>query len=157
MTQQQVYDLAREVGFPPASARMVVAIATHESSRNPGAHNPVPPDDSYGLMQINMIGALGPERRAAWGLSSNSELFDPLTNMRAAYSLWNGSDSNFRHWSTLALAKRTEPGLPGFEGSGSGGAEGAAEQLASIAGSNLMLTVGCAIAAAIVIDFVLGD
>jgi hypothetical protein len=49
--------------FTPADAVVAVAIALAESGGNPAAHNPVPPDDSWGLWQINMRGHLGPVRR----------------------------------------------------------------------------------------------
>ena len=99
MTIGEVYSLARVVGFPPAAALKAVAIALKESGLNPGAFNGSGPDHSFGLMQINMLGAMGAERRRAWGLSSDDQLFDAETNMRAAYSLWSGNDSNFnRHW-----------------------------------------------------------
>jgi hypothetical protein len=55
-----------------------------ESSGNPRAHNSTPPDNSYGLWQINMIGNLGPARRQQLGISSNEQLFDPATNAKAA-------------------------------------------------------------------------
>src|SRR5690606_629367 len=62
-----------------------VAIAGRESGYNPSAHNPnrSTGDDSYGLWQINMLGDMGPARRAQLGISSNEELFDPINNARA--------------------------------------------------------------------------
>jgi hypothetical protein len=62
----------------------MAAIAMAESSGNPRAHNSTPPDNSYGLWQINMIGNLGPARRKQLGISSNEQLFDPATNAKAA-------------------------------------------------------------------------
>ena len=114
LSPQEVYELARRTGFPDAPARLVVAIAQRESSFDPMAFNPVAPDLSYGLMQINMYGRLGPARRAAWGLTSNEDLYAPDVNMRAAFSLWNGNDANFRHWSTYAAARSSELSLPDF-------------------------------------------
>jgi hypothetical protein len=52
-------------------------------------------DQSYGLLQINMIGALGVQRLKMFGISDYSQLFNPLTNMQAAYILWGGNDANF--------------------------------------------------------------
>src|SRR5215470_2810391 len=72
-----------------------VAIAMAESGGNPLAHNPIPPDDSYGLWQVNMIGNLGPSRRSQFGLSTNSQLYDPATNARAMYAISSGC----RRWS----------------------------------------------------------
>jgi peptidoglycan hydrolase-like protein with peptidoglycan-binding domain len=70
--------------FTAADAVVAVAIALAESGGNPEAHNPVPPDDSWGLWQINMRGALGPDRRAKLGLTRNAELTDPAVCARAA-------------------------------------------------------------------------
>lgn len=99
LSLDEIYSVARSVGFPRETAAKMVAIAIKESAGNPQAHNSKPPDDSYGLWQINMIGALGPDRRGRLGLSSNSQLFDPVVNARAAKMIWAGNDSNLaRHW-----------------------------------------------------------
>ena len=83
--------VARKAGFSPEIAPVMAAIGLAESSGNPRAHNPNAStgDNSYGLMQINMLGAMGPERRAAFGIRSNEELFDPLTNMKAAKKIFD--------------------------------------------------------------------
>lgn len=120
LSRQAVYDLARAAGFPPAEARMAVAVAILESSLNTEAHNPKPPDDSYGLMQINLYGSLGPERRAWWNLTSDRDLWNPVTNMRAAFDLWHGG--GWRHWSTATAARALEPTLPAFDEDLGGGA-----------------------------------
>lgn len=78
---------AKAGGFPDSEIPLAVAIALAESSGNPRAHNSTPPDNSYGLWQINMLGPLGPARRAQYGISSNEELFDPVVNAKAAYSI----------------------------------------------------------------------
>ena len=99
MTAEDVYQVARAVGFPRDTAISMVAIAAKESGFNPYALNATPPDLSYGLWQINMYGNLGPARRAEFGLSSNEELFDPYINGSIAFALWNGNDANLgRHW-----------------------------------------------------------
>ena len=72
----------------------MAAIAMKESGGNPSAYNGTPPDDSYGLWQINMYGNLGPARMSQFGLSNKSQLFDPATNAAAAYSIWNGNPNN---------------------------------------------------------------
>lgn len=76
-----------------------VAVALAESGGNPRAHNPVPPDDSYGLWQINMIGSLGPARRQQFGISSNADLFDPATNAKAMVAI-SGGGKNWKPWTT---------------------------------------------------------
>jgi hypothetical protein len=96
LTAAQLYDLARTAGFPADAAITMTAIALAESGGDPAAHNTRAPDDSYGLWQINMAGALGPARVTQFGLSSAGDLFDPLTNAMAAYTIW--SSGGFRPW-----------------------------------------------------------
>lgn len=99
LTAAQIAGVAKGAGFSGSALAKAVAIALAESSGNPSAHNAVPPDDSYGLWQINMYGSMGPARRKQFGLSSNSQLFDPATNAKAAYAISNGGKS-FGAWST---------------------------------------------------------
>ena len=80
--------LAIEAGFTPEEAKIASRIALAESSGNSTAFNGVGPDESYGLMQINMLGAMGPERRAQFGIQTNEDLYDPLTNMKAALDVY---------------------------------------------------------------------
>jgi hypothetical protein len=82
LTADQIYAYAIGAGFPPQTAVTMTAIALRESSGQTDAYNGTPPDDSYGLWQINMIGNLGPARRAQFGISDNSELFDPGVKCR---------------------------------------------------------------------------
>ena len=85
--------LARQAGFSLDDSPTIAAIALAESGGDPNAHNPIYPDNSYGLMQVNMLDEpgymLGAERRARYGLQSNEELKDPLTNMRAAKDIFD--------------------------------------------------------------------
>lgn len=99
MTGEQIAKMAYKHGFRGEGLVLAVAISKRESNWNPAAFNgnSNTGDKSYGLFQINMIGDLGPARRAEYGLSSNEELFNPDTNMEAAFKLSsNGSD--FHHW-----------------------------------------------------------
>jgi len=80
----QLKQLATNAGFSQNEIPIMVSIAMAESGGNSKAHNKVPPDNSYGLWQINMIGELGPDRRKRYGISSNEKLFDPTTNARVA-------------------------------------------------------------------------
>jgi Lysozyme like domain len=75
------------------------AIAWAESVLDPRAHNATPPDDSYGLWQINMLGRLGPARRTKFGLQSNDELYAPAVNARAMASISLGG-TNWQPWTT---------------------------------------------------------
>src|SRR5690606_18851348 len=97
LSAEQIYAVARQAGFNHDQAIIMTAIALGESGGNPRAHNPRPPDNSYGLWQINMIGSLGPARRRQFGIPSNEALFDPLTNARAAFIV-SGGGGNFRPW-----------------------------------------------------------
>lgn len=97
LSQSQIEMYAAAAGA--ANPSLAAAIAMAESNGNTQAHNLVPPDDSYGLWQLNMIGALGPDRRAKLGITSNSALYDPGTNARAMVLISSGG-ANFSAWST---------------------------------------------------------
>jgi hypothetical protein len=104
LTDAQIAGVAKEAGFSGNALVIVVAIALAESSGYADNHNPIPPDDSYGLWQINMYGKLGPARRKQYGLSSNTDLYNPKTNARIAYSL-SGGGKHFGAWSTYTSGK----------------------------------------------------
>jgi hypothetical protein len=99
LTPKQLAQYAYDAGFRGRALTTAVAVALAESSGDPHAHNATPPDDSYGLWQVNMLGSLGPERRAAFDLRSDAELFDPAVNARAAWSISRHGGS-WRPWST---------------------------------------------------------
>lgn len=90
-------------GATDEEATVLGAIAMVESSGNPGAHNDNPRtgDDSYGLWQINMLGGMGPERRAKYGLKSNEDLYDPDTNAQIAIAMHRAA-GNYNDWSTYS-------------------------------------------------------
>ncbi len=97
LTDLDIYRTAIDAGFRPADALNLTAVALAESQGQTTAHNPVPPDDSYGLWQINMLHS-GAAKRAAFGIGTNAELFDPKVNARAAHVIfgWQGMGA----WST---------------------------------------------------------
>lgn len=101
--------LIRKVGGTEEEARTLGAIAMAESSGNPRAHNPNANtgDNSYGLWQINMLGKMGPERLAKYGLKSNEDLFDPLTNARVALQM-SREAKGFKDWTTYTSGKHTK-------------------------------------------------
>ncbi|GAA4616257.1 transglycosylase SLT domain-containing protein [Saccharopolyspora hordei] len=99
LTAEQIAQHAYEAGFRGKDLTTAVAIAMAESGGNTRAHNDTPPDDSYGLWQINMLGDMGPARRKEFGLDSNKDLFDPEENAKAAYEIAGGG-KNFEPWST---------------------------------------------------------
>lgn len=124
----------------------MVAIALGESGGNTHAHNSRPPDNSYGLWQINMYGDLGPARRREFGLTSNDQLFDPATNARAmvkilrsqgvrAWSVFNHG-TYLRHLSTALRAVENPSGetLPQVPESGDGALGGLGDIAGAIGG-----------------------
>jgi hypothetical protein len=99
-TPQQAALLAFQTGWKGQDLLAAVAIMGRESGYNPFAHNPnrATGDDSYGLFQINMLGEMGAARRKSLGISSNEALFDPATNMRAAWQLYSEAGNTFHAW-----------------------------------------------------------
>jgi hypothetical protein len=53
-----------------------------------------------------MIGRLGPARRKEFGLASNDELFDPVTNAQAALKVLRGS--GWSAWTTNSKVKQSD-------------------------------------------------
>lgn len=100
LSQGQIAAYAQSAGLSAKDAKIAAAIAMAESGGNTRAHNPVPPDNSYGLWQINMLGSLGPDRRKKLGISSNSQLLDPAVNARAMAMISSGG-TNWQPWSTF--------------------------------------------------------
>lgn len=94
-------ELLTSVGFHGKGLDTAVAVAMAESGGHPTSHNTNAGtgDNSYGLFQINMLGSLGPDRLREYHLSSNNQLFDPLTNARVAYKMSDGG-TNWTPWST---------------------------------------------------------
>jgi hypothetical protein len=99
LAAERIYAYSRGAGFTADEAVTATAIALAESGGRPRAHNPTPPDDSYCLMQINMLGRLGPARRVRFHLRSNTDLYDPATCMRVAYVISAGG-SDWTPWAT---------------------------------------------------------
>lgn len=101
LSAEDVARVAYNAGFRGDALARMVAIAKYESNYNSGAFNGKAPDMSYGLWQINMIGAMGPDRAKRYGLSSYDQLFDPATNAKAAWDI-SGGGKNFNPWTTNA-------------------------------------------------------
>ena len=91
LSTREIAQGLRDAGFPESLIPTMTAVTLAESSGNPYAHNPnrSTGDNSYGLLQVNMIDRLGPERRAQFGIASNEDLFDPATNFRAAKKIFD--------------------------------------------------------------------
>lgn len=102
----------QRAGFKGDALRTAYAIGMRESGGRPEAYNPnrSTGDDSYGLFQINMLGNLGADRRRRYGLQSNSDLYDPLTNASVAYKLSKGG-TDFGAWGIGPNAYRSGAGF----------------------------------------------
>lgn len=130
LTDAQLAGYAKGAGFSGTGLVLAVAVALAETRGHPTAtaHNPTPPDNSYGPWQINMYGTLGPARRKQFGLSSNEDLFNVATNAKAAYAI-SSKGKNFAPWSTYLDGKylaymsraRKAAGNPDSSGDNAGG------------------------------------
>jgi hypothetical protein len=106
LTASEIKYFASKQGFAGRDLNIAVAVALAESGGRPRAHNAVPPDDSYGLWQINMLGSLGPARRKRFGIPTNETLFDPNVNAKAARIIWQGS--GWKAWTTYTRGTYTK-------------------------------------------------
>lgn len=100
LTRDQVRQLLYNAGFKKNSpdTEILVSVAYAESGAEPNAHNNKPPDDSYGIWQINMRGKLGPDRRKKFGITDNRQLLDPATNAKATKIVYD--DQGLDAWTT---------------------------------------------------------
>jgi hypothetical protein len=100
LSAREIARYAHDAGFRGPDLATAVAVALAESGGRTRAHNDTPPDDSYGLWQINMLGALGRERRDQFDLAADRDLFDPAANARAAFAI-SGEGTSFRPWTAF--------------------------------------------------------
>lgn len=105
-----------KAGFRGQAAKEMYGIVMAESRGNPRAYNGKGRDRSYGLAQINMLGDMGVQRAKQFKLSDYDDLYDPLTNLRAAYRISSGG-KNFKPWTTYVngLHKQYLSSYPGPE------------------------------------------
>lgn len=94
LTDLQLYEYMCRAGFPGKIAVTMTAVSLRESRGIPTAHNTTPPDDSYGLLQINMFGQLRALRLKLFGISDPARLLEPAMNATAGRILWNGNNHN---------------------------------------------------------------
>lgn len=94
LTDLELKELLSLVGFKGKDLVVAWAIAKKESNGRPLAFNGnhKTGDSSFGMFQINMIDALGPDRRDKFDLDSNAELFNPVKNAEIAYYMSKGGD-----------------------------------------------------------------
>jgi len=98
LTQEQLYDLLRLTGFKGHELKVAWAVAMKESHGNPKAHNgnTKTGDSSYGIFQINVYGPLK-ARISQYGLSSATDLYDPITNAQIAFKM-SARGKNWSAW-----------------------------------------------------------
>jgi hypothetical protein len=118
-------------GFTKEQAKTMAMIAGGESTFKNTAYNGEGADDSYGLWQINMKGAMGTERLKNLGLSSKADLYDPLTNAKAAkyiydrqgfeaWGAYTNGDAARKYGNASAALKLQNGGIASMSGSGNG-------------------------------------
>lgn len=83
--------VAVAVGWPTNVLPTLDRVLWRESRCDPTATNLVPPDQSYGLMQVNVRGALWPDRQGKCGLTAPEDLLDPAVNLSCGLVLWHES------------------------------------------------------------------
>jgi hypothetical protein len=109
LTDRQLKELLRAVGFRGKSLVQAWAVAKKESNGRPLAFNgnAKTGDSSFGIFQINMIDMLGPDRREKYGLNFTAELMNPVVNAQIAYhmsaggtnwSAWKGITPRTKEW-----------------------------------------------------------
>lgn len=104
----ELKSLLKAVGFEGKSLRVAWAVAMKESNGRPTAHNnnASTGDNSYGIFQINMLGQLGVDRQEKFELTSNKDLYDPVTNAQIAYFMTAGGTD----WSSWKINPNTSNG-----------------------------------------------
>ena len=116
MPDATLLDTLKKAGFTGNELAVAYGVAKAESGGRPTAYNPPSNgtgDNSFGLFQINMIGGLEQERLnktwvksdgSTFKLSSDKDLYDPLTNAEVAYHMSNGG-KNWSAWTTYTSGK----------------------------------------------------
>jgi hypothetical protein len=101
LTDSQLVELLKAVGFKGKGLRTAWAVAKAESNGRPFAFNgnTKTGDSSYGIFQINMLGTLGPDRRDKFDLDLNAELFSPVKNAEIVHHMTKGG-IDWSSWSS---------------------------------------------------------
>jgi hypothetical protein len=101
LTDYQLVDLLKNVGFKGKALKIAWAVAKAESNGRPLAFNGNinTLDQSYGVYQINMLRMLGEDRRERFDLAHNADLFNPVINAQIAYHMTKGG-VDWRAWSS---------------------------------------------------------
>ena len=109
LSDGQLVDLLKAVGFKGKALQSACAVAKAESNGRPFAFNgnTKTGDSSYGVFQINMIEELGPDRRKKFDLDSNAELFNPVINAQVAHYMTKGG-KDWSSWTSVNGARYQE-------------------------------------------------
>ena len=101
LTDLQLVELLKAVGFSGKGLRTAYAVAKAESNGRPYAFNGniKTLDQSYGVFQINMLSMLGEDRRERFELAHNADLFNPVINAKIAYRMTKGG-TDWSSWSS---------------------------------------------------------
>jgi hypothetical protein len=92
----QLKNILQKAGFKGDALKTAWAVAMKESTGRPYSLNSS--SNCYGLFQINMTGSMGTDRLKKYGLKSNRDLFNPLTNAKIAFHMSNGG-KDWSAWS----------------------------------------------------------
>ena len=104
LTDTQLVELLKAVGFKGKGLKTAWAVAKAESNGRPFAFNgnTKTGDSSYGIFQINMIGNLGADRTDKYNLDLYAELFSPVKNAQIVYRMTKGGND----WSSWSSYKK---------------------------------------------------
>ena len=104
LTDSQLVELLKAVGFKGKALKTAWAVAKAESNGRPFAFNgnASTGDSSFGIFQINMLGTLGPDRRDKYDLDFNAYLFNPVMNAQIVYRMTKGGTD----WSSWTSHKK---------------------------------------------------
>lgn len=122
-----------EAGFRGQALNTAVAIAMAESSGNAQAKNNS--SNCYGLFQINMSGAMGPDRMRDYHLNSVDDLYNPLTNAKIAYAMSQGG-KDWTPWQSYTTGVYQKYLGSNYNVTNSGGSTGAGTDFGT-SGSNV--------------------
>ena len=96
-------------GFNGQFLKKAWAVSKTESNGRPLAHNGnrKTGDNSYGIFQVNMIDGLGDVRRDKYGLTSNSNLYDPILNAEVVYRM-SRAGKDWSSWPSYGTVRYKE-------------------------------------------------
>ena len=101
LTDSQLVELLKAVGFKGQALKTAWAVAKAESNGRPFAFNgnTRTGDSSFGIFQINMIGNLGEDRTNKYNLDLYAELFSPVKNAQIVYRMTKAG-TDWSSWSS---------------------------------------------------------